>query len=62
MIVYYYYKDNGLATIKESNDKTIVNLVQFYNPGVICSTVLTEATKIKNSLNCSVENVLGLVG
>ena len=62
MIVYYYYKDNGLATIKESNNKTIVNLVQFYNLGVICSTVLTEATKIKNSLNCSVENVLRLVG
>jgi hypothetical protein len=51
LIVYYYYKDNGLTTIKESNDKTIVNFVQFYNPGVYLESSADGGHKNKKFTN-----------
>jgi hypothetical protein len=59
----YYYKENGLGTMKESTDTTIVNFVQFHNPAVYLEPSADRGHKNnKNPLNCSVEDVVGAVG
>jgi hypothetical protein len=51
-----------LATIKESNDNTIVNFVRFYNADVYLQHSADRGHKNKNSLNRSVDDVAGALG